>query len=252
MSDYQSVKQKDINFLTEYANFSCKAPVVAGDTLYSGFEKYYDEKDYNSVAYLLLKLHSEFVLMLESAGGLLHAISKWDAEGGIFQAFSKYIPNNVRDIFKRIKDEDDILEILRLPKVDKVLELYKEEDPEQILKEYSNTAFKEALQDLSRMYLEGVVTKSYNKIKHGGLIFRDPRLAESQKITEKILGKGIFVSLKKKKPDDLDLAYFPVTGQESKDLAYKYKKNIRSVSEIIERISRLVAYFMDQGLYDKK
>jgi len=237
--------KKQTDFLREFAEFSLTIPLKAAECFYEALTKAYFDDDFDTVAKLQVKLHAEMVASLETAGALLLSFSKWDEPGGVRRILLTYRNREVYDFLEELYKSPNPLEILCFPKKNDILEHYKNEYQENVNKYYNNEELSKSIRQIMDVYRNEIITKSYNKIKHGGIVIRNIEALDEE---EKFGKTKVYIPLYDLEKNKITFVYFSVVGSEGMKLAEKYLQNVKMIVEITKVWCKFLAYCLEKEL----
>jgi len=238
------MNKRDVRFLREYANFSLDGPLIIAKCLHSSLIKAYHKKDFDTFAHLKVKLLAEMVLCLETIGALLLSFSRWDQPGGILKTLLKYNPGKMRSFLIKLFESDNIFQILCFPKEEDIIKLCKDED--LVEEYYTHEKLSKMIKNTCEMYLSIIIGTVYNKVKHAGLVIRDPMAVGENYPNHPKTDVHIIA--------DLDENYkgilfsIGVIRKDSLEKANQYLKNIEVLTERTKGLANFFAYCLEKDL----
>lgn len=235
--------KRKVNFLREYANFSLYGPLKSAECMHEKLIEAHSKKDFDSVALLLVKLHAEMVLSLESAGALLLSFSKWDQPGGLIKTLLTYKLGEVPDFLEKLFNSDNSLKILCFPEKKQVIKHIK--GNEELEKYYNHDELMKLIKHIFDMYLNEIIRKLYNKVKHAGVVIRDLEVIGKRDIWGRT---KIFIPTYNNEHDKIEFMFLSVVGEDSKKLADKYLDKIKKIIENLQGFTNLFVFFLERDL----
>jgi len=238
------MNKRDVRFLREYASFSLDGPLTIAKCLHSSLIEAYHKKDFDTFAHLKIKLHAEMVLCLETIGALLLSFSRWDQQGGILKTLLKYKPREVRSFLKKLFDSDNALQLLCFPNKEDIKKIY--ENKEFVEEYYTHEELLKMVKHICGMYLDEIICTVYNKVKHAGLVIRDPMAVGENYPNHPDTDVHIIA--------DLDENYegilfsIGVTRKDSLEKANQYLRIIEAITETAKRLANFFAYCLEKNL----
>ncbi len=165
----------DIAYLNEFIDWGSHGPAAVARCLHTAYVSEIEQGNPDSAAYFQLRLFSEMMQVLESAGALLRAYSMWDHPGGIIEQLWTYRPGAVADFIAALESADDVLDMLRFPAAETLAERHPDAEREILsgwTDEHINTLVLKMLGPLKDELERG----AFNKIKHATIAVRSPNV----------------------------------------------------------------------------
>ncbi len=240
----------DERFLREYSLFSCRISQTVVTALQARLHSAFAEKDYDTVAHIIAKLHSEMFFLYESAGALLRAFSLWDQPGGVVSAMLNYKPGDVRKFIQGLCSVDDVITAIRFPTNEDLRGVIGDRWDDSCMAGYSSETLRNKIGNFWKDYLTPSLRSSYNKLKHGPMVFRSPAyLFSGGEVSQS--SDSIYILLEYAecgRPKYLSLS---ITGEHGRSTARKYFNNIDVATDLLAFLSMAGANFLKDGLMQK-
>jgi len=236
----------DIKFLVEFSRFSCKCSCNTAKILHKSHIEAIKKIEYDNAAYFLIKLHSEMVMMLELVVVLLYSFSKWDKEG-ILNTMIDYRPKKLNDFISKLIKSSNPLELICFPKKEDLLKTV--ENREETNQGYKSEDFKIIITEIIKLYKNEYISVSYNKLKHGSIIVRDPSYVLPVNKLSTCQHTNIFIAYKKNK--EIKSIDFPCIGEKANEKREQIFKIISHMTEMASKLSEAVANYLNIGIMQK-
>lgn len=236
-------QRRDILFLHEFSEFSCKTSLSVGKSFYSTLKKAYDGKEFDIVAHMVVRIHAEMLLNCETFGALLFAFARWISVDGILGTMLKYKLGSVPKFVERLMATRNPLDVLGFPTKEDVMSHFSMAENE--VQSYSHEEATKIVTDFGRLYLDKLFRGIHNKSKHGSLILRDPRVID---LKEDTFGSEVYVPLNRNDGSGVDRVCFEVVRPSCVVEAEKALKTIETVTQFSKAFAGFYARCLELNI----